>query len=254
MNVNVVYRLSILGLVLLLFVGPSPGDDENADLRTPKIVQYGKMHEVIGQQQHQGRVTFSDVVKQPRFFGVAALKGLQGEATIFDGQVIVTKVGADGKPESIANPASNQAALLVGAYVTSWNDHTLDRDVSADDLDSQIEAVAAVDRLNVQRPFPFVIEGAFTDVRLHVINGACPLRARMRKGVIPEDKQPFESEMPEVVGRVVGVFAKDSVGEITHPATSTHMHLLYRDSATGKMLTGHLEQITVKQGAILRLP
>ena len=58
------------------------------------FVQHGKMHEVVGKQQHQGRVTFKDIVKRPHFYGVAALESLAGEATIFDGEVTITRHGA----------------------------------------------------------------------------------------------------------------------------------------------------------------
>ena len=252
MNIYETSRFSICGLMIYLLLATAVADDENGGRQ--KIVQYGKMHEVVGQQQHQGRVALSDLIKRPGFLAVAAIEGLQGEATIFNGQVTVTTVGADGKPEPAENPASKKAALLVGAYVASWNDHTWDRDASADALDSRIESVAAAAGLNIEQPFLFVIEGEFADVRLHVINGACPIRARMKKTTIPEDKQPFEGEMSKVTGRIVGVFAKDAVGDMTHPATSMHMHLLYRDPATGKMLTGHLEQVAVSRGATLRLP
>ena len=114
--------------------------------------------------------------------------------------------------------------------------------------------MAAGAGVNTEKPFPFVVKGEFTDVRLHVINGACPIRARMKKTDLPKEKQPYEGEMSQVRGKLVGVFAKDSVGNITHPATWAHMHLLYQDPETGKTVTGHVEQVALKKGSVLCLP
>ncbi|WP_339735659.1 acetolactate decarboxylase [uncultured Gimesia sp.] len=224
------------------------------ETKQPRFVQYGKMHEVIGQQQHQGRVKFSELIKQPHFYGVGALESLAGEATIFDGQVTLTKVKPDGAISPQKLSPNTQAALLVGAYVKNWSEHPLTKTIPSDDLNSLIEQTAKQAGLKMNQPFLFVIEGNFKDVRFHVINGACPLRARMRKEVLPADKRPYEADLPKVSGTLVGVFAKDSAGNITHPGTSVHMHLLFKDARSGKMKTGHVEQVTIQPGAKLLLP
>jgi hypothetical protein len=108
--------------------------------------------------------------------------------------------------------------------------------------------------VSLEEPFFFTLEGEFTDVRLHVINGACPVHARMKKIDLPAQSQPFESEQQKMRGRVVGVFAENAVGSLTHPATSTHAHILFEDPNSGKTVTAHLEQVGIGKGATLRLP
>ncbi|QDT78216.1 Alpha-acetolactate decarboxylase [Gimesia maris] len=218
------------------------------------FVQYGKMHEVIGQQKYQGRVKFTDLTAKPHFYGVAALESLAGEATVLDGQVTLTKLSPDGVLSSEMLSPKTQAALLVGAYVESWTKHPVTKTIKSDDFDSLIEQTAKNAGVNTAEPFMFVIQGEFPKVRFHVINGACPLRARMRKEALPEGKKPYEADLMNITGKLVGVFAKDSVGDITHPATSTHLHLLYKDDKSGEMRTGHVEQVTLEPGAILLLP
>lgn len=219
------------------------------------IVQYGKMHEAIGQQQYQGRVKLKKLVEQPHFYGVAALTQLHGEATILDGKITVTRVDAKGQLEPTESAQLDESAtLLVGAYVPSWADHKTVSNVSPDELDKYLAEAATKAGLNTSKPFVFTVEGEFSKVKLHVINGACPLHARLRKIEIPKDKQAFEAEFEKVQGTVVGVFAKDAVGNITHPATSTHMHLVYKDFKTGKLVNGHVEQLGLLEGAVLRLP
>jgi hypothetical protein len=67
----------------------------------------------------------------------------------------------------------------------------------------------------------FTVEGDFSRVRLHVINGACPMHARLKKITLSKEQRPFEAELERVSGTLVGVYAKDAVGKLTHPATST---------------------------------
>jgi alpha-acetolactate decarboxylase len=221
-----------------------------------KLVQYGKMHEAIGMQQHQGRVRLGKLLERPHFYGVAALEKLEGEATIVDGKVTLTRVNASGElepAEASASPKS-QATLLVGAYVPSWTEHSVSAAIRPDEFDQAIADLAEQTGIKVTNPFAFVAEGEFSNLRLHVINGACPLHARLKRIELPKEQRPFELELQKVRGTLVGVFAKDAVGSITHPATSTHVHLVFKDPASGKTVTGHVEQIGMLAGTVVRLP
>jgi hypothetical protein len=243
------------GMLILAMVFAAASAEEGKAPMRDAIVQFGKMHEAIGQQRHEGRVRPGELVERPHFFAVAALAGLQGEVTIFDGAVTVTTVDQRGQARPAQGAAGEmQATLLAGAYVDRWQSQTVPKDVAAEAFDDYIAELAAKAGLNLDEPFVFTVEGEFTDVRLHVINGACPVHARMKKIQLPPELRPFEREMAGVRGKVVGVFAKDAVGDLTHPATSTHVHLLYKDPDTGKLVTAHLEQLGMKQGSVVRLP
>ena len=220
-----------------------------------KLVQYGKMHEAIGQQQHQGRVELKKLLERPHFFGVAALEKLEGEVTIVDGKVTLTQVDAKGelKANDPVSPDS-KATLLIGAYVPAWTDHKVSENVGPDKFDQYLADAATAAGIKVSAPFVFTVEGEFSNLQLHVINGACPMHARLRKIKLPKEKLPVEVELDKVRGTLVGVFAKDAVGNITHPDTSTHMHLVFKDAKSGKMVTGHVEQVGLLEGAVVRLP
>jgi alpha-acetolactate decarboxylase len=219
------------------------------------IVQFGKMHEAIGQEQHHGRVQLSEVVERPHFFGVAALEALEGEVTIYDGNVTVTGVDSDGGLEPAGDPVlENWATLLVGSYVSSWTDHAVAGTIGPDEFDQRIAAAAAKAGLDTSKPFVFTAEGEFTDLGFHVINGACPMRARLKKIGLPEENRPFEGDLESVRGTLVGVFAKHAVGDLTHPDTSTHTHVLFTDNASGGIVTGHVERIGLSPGTVLRFP
>ena len=217
------------------------------------LVQYGTMHEAIGQQHYQGRVVLNTLIDQPHFFGVAALEKLKGEITVFDSDATITDVTAEGKLESIGE-RDVQATLLIGAYVPAWTEYKVKSDVPPAGFDDRIRDAAVKAGIDVSKPFVFTVEGKFSDVKMHVINGACPMHARMNNIELPPEQKPFEGEYRSISGRLVGVYASDAVGVLTHPGTSTHVHLIFEDEASGEKATGHVEHVGLAKGAILKLP
>ena len=43
-------------------------------------------------------------------------------------------------------------------------------------------------------------------------------------------------------GILVGVFAKNAEGELTHPDTSTHTHVVFNEPTSDARVTAHVEQ------------
>ena len=218
------------------------------------LVQYGTMREAIGHQKSEGRVHLSEIVAKPHFYGIAALEGLGGEITVFDSSPTVTRVGA-GRALSAVDGGDLQATLLAGAYVPSWRAHTIDNAIPAgEEFDDAVRTAASDAGVDTSKPFVFTADGEFHDVRLHVINGACPLHARLHDSEIPDAQKPFEAEFATLRGRIVGIYAEDAVGKLTHPDTSTHVHVIFQDEASGEIVTGHVERIGLPARATLNVP
>ncbi|KLU07073.1 hypothetical protein RISK_000874 [Rhodopirellula islandica] len=173
--------------------------------------------------------------------------------TIDDGKVTITGVDSDGQMKPLENSDAQQATMLVGSYVASWTSHETATAIGPDDFDQFISDAASAAGMNTDKPFMFSVVGEFSDVRLHVIHGACPIHARMQKIDLPQSERPFESTLPKVRGKLIGVYAKDAVGKLTHPATSTHVHILFENQETGAPVTAHVEQIGLLKGATLML-
>jgi alpha-acetolactate decarboxylase len=242
---NAALVLAVLALGALSGFAPAVWDGT--------LVQYGSMREAVGQQHDQGRVALSTLTDKQNFFGVAALEGLEGEITIFDSDAIVTGVAGEGTLEPVPNK-DLQATMLVGAYIPAWTEYEVDHDVPAAGFDDMVRDAAGKSGVDVSKPFMFTMEGEFSDVRMHVIHGACPIHARMKNIQLPKEEAPFEGQYPTIRGRLVGVYASNSVGVLTHPDTSTHVHLIFEDAASGKQVTAHIEQIGLVTGAVLKLP
>lgn len=67
-----------------------------------EFIQYGTMHEAIGQKKMQGRVWLGDATKKPHLYAVGAEEDLLGEITILDGQIMLTRAEDRDAPRSIS--------------------------------------------------------------------------------------------------------------------------------------------------------
>lgn len=220
----------------------------------PKLVQFGSMHETIGMQQHQGRVSLGELLKRSHFYGVGALEKLQGEISIIDSRAIISTVEPTGSPTVVSENAHElQATLLVGAEVPQWTSVEIPKELTGEALDSWIQIQAEQHGLDTRKPFPFMIEGEVTDLRYHIIHGACPVHAKRNDKALPDNCKPFVKELSSVQAKVVGVFALHAAGKITHPGTSMHAHIVHLDEQN-RETTGHLEQFSVGSDAKLMLP
>jgi cytochrome c peroxidase len=228
-----------------------PAEDWNLEF-------YGTMREAIGMGQHQGRVVLGQIADQPHFYGVGALANLQGEITLFDSQLFVSTVNPAGRPITLTpeDAATMQGTLLIGARVEEWIDVPVERSIRPADVDRFLGELAQryqIDINDSHPAFPFLIQGVLEDVHLHIIRGACPVHSRRNKVVLAEEERPFEWHQRQLNGRVVGVYAVNQAGKLTHPGTNIHAHLIFH-TEDGSTVTGHLEQFGIEAGSTVRLP
>ena len=121
-------------------------------------------------------------------------------------------------------------------------------------LNRDIEGKAKGMGIDTSAPFPFVIVGNLHDVEMHVIRGACPVRSKRNEIKLQKYHQPFETTFPSITGTLVGIYAKNAAGNLTHPDKSTHTHVVFKFVDDGPELTGHVDSVAVAEGAVLRLP
>jgi len=217
---------------------------------TPLTVeQFGAMREVMRGGQTEPRISLAEIVSQPHAVAVGALEGLGGEITIVDGDVWVSRV-VDGDlqvtgPEPIAD---DQATLLTLTHVAKWKSITIETAVEGSELESLIEETAREQGVDTTKPFPFVIEGTMTDVRLHVINGYCPIAT----DPATMDAEPWHWSSEESVGgMIVGFYAPDSAGVMTHHGTSIHAHGIFHDGDS--LVVGHMDGFIAVNGGHLKI-
>jgi acetolactate decarboxylase len=238
-------RVAVIGC-LFLMAGCSTQRESTFELQ-----QYGSMRSVMLDSETEARVGLADA-SGPGVIAIGALAGLEGEVTILDGEIWVARpIGDDVQMSGPSASLGDQATLLTLATVQRWNrvELALERAASGTALEEQVEQTAHDHGIDTTRPFPFVIDGVVERLDIHVINGYC-LHASEPSTV---DVEPWRWSIVEPVSaRIVGFYAADAAGVLTHRGTKIHVHaLLDRD---GRTVTGHIDGMTLKPGASLLLP
>lgn len=205
---------------------------------------WGSMREALRDGRTEARID-AGTLAQPGVFAIGAAAGLDGEITIADGQVFVSRV-RNGELET-ANAGA--AAVLIAAEVPEWTELAVTAEVDPSQFDEYLAARAAEVGLDAARPFPFVIDGGLRDLQVHVIAGECPIRARMLG--VTMTCPPYERRFATTRGRLVGIHARDAAGRLTHHDTATHTHVILDHGAP---FTGHVETVGLAAGSVLRLP
>ena len=191
--------------------------------RGPLVVeQIGAMRAVMRDGQTEARVSLQQAAK-PGAIAVGALEGLGGEITMVDGEVWVTRA-ADGGGVRTSGPAvgaGDAATLLTLAFVSDWQDVAIDHPIEADELENVIRQIAVRRGLRPDQPFPFVLETDLAELDLHVISGSCPIAAPAHA-----ETGTWRSQLASTKARLVGFFAPDKAGVMTHHGTALHVHAL----------------------------
>lgn len=217
-----------------------------------RIEQYGTMRAALREGQTHARFALAEIGDRPNAVGVGGLEGLGGEITVLDGDVWVAR--PEGSQLRVSGPRpvdGDDATLLVLASVKSWRTVALETDGACEGrtLEALIEETARRHAIDTARPFPFVIEGPIDRLAIHVMNGSCPMNMDPDKG----GGEPWRwiSDKP-VKATIVGFYAADSEGVMTHHGSAIHAHAIV--DVDGKTVTGHVERLSVGPGATLRIP
>lgn len=217
----------------------------------PEVRQYGSMREVLREGDSRPRVALREVVG-PRTIAIGALAGLEGEITVLDGRAWVARPA--GSALTVSGPApdpEDYAALLTAAEVPAWTEETFGTtSASGRDPDQAIEFGARGSGLDTTKPFPFTVTGDFTTLDIHVINGACIIA----NPDLPPEHQPWRWSAGGVPVRatIVGFYAPDAAGVMTHHGTAIHAHaIIERD---GEVITGHVERFAMPARGTIGFP
>lgn len=222
-------------------------------------VVHGHFKRMVHSGDTRGQVALSALPQGPGHWGVGALEGLRGEIVLHDGQLLVSR-GHDTQGRVESPRADDRAVLFAGARVTGWVELPLPRAMDAAALEAFVVEQARARGIDVEQPFPFLVDGRFSTLVWHVVTGEASVpgaghdgghggahgggHANKRSG-----QRVFDQAGAE--GRLVGIYSGRALeGVVSHPGERTHLH--YIDGA--RQVSGHVDALAVAAGAALRLP
>jgi len=214
-----------------------------------KVRMWGTLRGVLHDGDTAGKVRLSEATK-PHSVGIGAPEGLAGEIVVLDGETWVAQADADGRAQtSHPAPPDATATFLAMATVPRWVDSRTDGRLSLDGLEQSVRAAAEKNGLDTKASFPFVVEGRFSTMKLHILNGRCPFAASQ-----PDDDpthDPVRVQADATQGVLVGFYYDGSPGLLTHAGKKLHVHAVLQDE---HHTVGHVEAVSVEPGAVIRVP
>lgn len=229
-------RVLVLPLVLALDLAACRSVGWEGDVK-----RWGSMHEVMAEGAMGPRVRLVDASRAD-VVGIGALAGLEGEISIVDGTTWVTRSRTSTKLDTTSGAAAGgEATLLVTATVHEWVGVQIDREIDLADL----VAWSGLDALGWD-VVPFVVKGRLVGLDAHVLHGACPFA-----GDVPPDKAPVRKHASSAFGTLVGFWARDGAGTITHRGEHVHAHAVVQGDDAW---TAHVDRVRIGTGSTLYLP
>jgi alpha-acetolactate decarboxylase len=243
-------KRSVLGIVFMIVLGCSrrdSGSTRGTSSPQGEVKVWGALRAIMHEGRTGPQVALADAIAGSHAYGVGALSGLQGETTIVDGVAWVARVRKDGGVQVTNAPAGESATLLVVARVSEWRSVVIADDIGPDELDDRLEGIARANGIDVERPFPLLVEGELEGVEWHVLNGS---KRSVGAGHDDHMRDATKGIIRAQSGLLVGFFSKQHEGVFTHMGRRTHLHVLTANHA----IMGHADRAGIRAGGVLKLP
>lgn len=213
-----------------------------------EITNYGHYKKMIHMKKTKGVINLRNAIPSVNSYAVGAIQQGLGEITVLNGKVWLD-YGKDGIGNSLNTiPADEKAALLAVSQVKEWQNSNIHNALSKEELFEAILKKAKERGLNSKKPFPFLLEGNFRKLLIHVINGQNPKFGGHGGKVKLFYQEKEERENQEAT--IVGFYSANSQGVYTHPGESWHLHAVIRDENIG----AHVDDISTNENVTLKLP
>jgi acetolactate decarboxylase len=210
----------------------------------PAVSTYGSVN-AVRQGKIGPTVTIAALGPANEVVAVGAMSELRGEITIVDSKVWLAYAREDGTTRVQSPTTSDEkVAFLVSARIPKWQTSTLAKEILFTELDAAIEKLAEAAGLDVEQPFPFVVDGTVANLRFHIVDGT-----KLESGSSHAEAS-LSRTLLVAKATLVGFYSKGHEGIFTNPGTRTHVHVVVPEGT----VTGHVDDVAIRSGSTLRLP
>ena len=194
---------------------------------------FGALRSTIIEGDISAQADLSEFMEIENFYALGAFEDLKGEILIMGPETYSVRA-TDGEIAFI-DPYTEKANLLVTATVPEWREVVLDAGTgSMDELQHSIENIAREEGLNLDEPFPFIIEGSFKELKWHIIDWPKddPVHTHQKH----RTSGPHGTIHDQPV-KILGFWSDAHHGIFTHHSTNMHLHFVTQDGE----VAGHVD-------------
>lgn len=230
-------------LAFLVIAIASCRDKENK-VSSTEAKHYGALRTIMS-GNIKPVISLDTLSEKNHLYALGAVDYLKGEIQIFNSKPSNSFV-IDSSLR-IKDSYSLKASLLVYAEVAAWDSFQIENSKTKSDLEEQIFKLATNNGMDIEKPFPFLLEGTITSIDWHVIN--------WKDGdTIHDHKKHKESGLNGTLHnrevQIIGFYSTKHKAVFTHHTTNMHMHFKTKDGA----IAGHIDDLLLNNSITLKLP
>lgn len=214
-----------------------------------QVLTAGKAKNVMMGIDLSATVALDTLLVQPHLYALGPVDDLQGEITVFDGEVYAAEVTNKRKRTVKLREAEGlKAPFLVYAYIPEWKSYSVKVDLqNLKDIEKIVDSLGRVHGFREEDAFPFLVEATFLEVEYHIIK-----RNKREKQHSHEAHNAAKVHFSNclIPAHLVGFYSRNHEGVFTHKGQFIHVHFLPKD----RRVTGHLDKLNHSGKVIISLP
>ena len=210
----------------------------------------GALRNIMHKGDLSAKCNLKDFENLKGLYALGAVEDLKGEILILDGVSYISscEIKDTVKINTIKNTFDAQAALFVYTQVNNWIDIKIPFDVKTyQQLEEFIQSEAKHQGLDIEKPFPFLVEGNFDSFDWHVIDWK---EGDMEHSHEKHIQAGLHGTKNSTKGEVLGFYSNKHHAIYTHHTTNMHLHIITDDN----QLVAHVDDLMMGDHNSLRLP
>jgi len=255
LTINLLNRIKILGLKHITTLLAITSITSCGQVNKETVIQQSNKFQVeysgaLKNMMHKGDISAKadliDFEGIKHFYALGAFENLTGEIQIFDSKPFNTLVN-QGSLE-FDKTYNKKASLLVYAKVNKWLTINIpDQVVTKSQLEQFIEQTAKQQQINIDEPFPFLIEGTIQSFDWHVINWK---QGDTEHSHSKHINSGLNGTLDNTEVKLLGFYSNSHHMIFTHHSTNMHIHVKTVDNK----IAGHVDDLKLAEGMVLKLP
>jgi len=218
----------------------------NTETQNYEVKFKGALREMMHAGNLTSRMALSELENLENLYALGATENLKGEIQIFNSKPYNSaERNAD---VVIENSFDENASLLVYAQVENWIDVDIPSNiVTYQELEVFVFEQAKLNKIDIENPFPFMMNGIVKSIDWHVINWKDgDTEHSHKKHVESGPHGTLENANLEILG----FYSNKHHAIFTHHTTNMHLHFRKLDNT----LAGHIDGMIFGENMMLRLP
>lgn len=235
-------RILILSLIIIM------NSCSTSNYNKVEVHHYGALKNMMHKGDLSSKVTLDKLKDMNHLYALGAVENLKGEVLILDGipSVSYVKGNDSSKTMMLDDSFEKNACLLVLASVEEWESINIPNTVvTYEEFEGYVAETAAEKGIDIEKPFPFMIEGLAKSFDWHIIDWPeNDTEHSHEKHIYSGLYGTLENQTVEMLG----FYSNKHHAIFTHHSTNMHVHVK-SDKATG-----HADNFTLGENMILKLP